>query len=123
MDRLAQLAADQRLEHVAGQRGAIHDVVHTDVGDAQVGRAQRRAGGQIARGDQDWARVAGADPEGDRTGQRGQRQEDADDRAWIGAARPRSARAGLRVATAIWTKDVPRVGWRQAGRRCGRLAS
>ena len=86
--RLGELPADQAVEHVGGHGGAIQRVVHADVRHRHVSAAQRRARRQVASGDDDRAGVAGADPEGDRTGQRGQGEHDADERARIGASRP-----------------------------------
>ena len=94
MNGFAQLTSGQCVEHVRWQRGAVQLVVHADVGHRQVGRAQRGAGGQIVRGDQHGAGIAGADPEGDRSGQGRQGEEDADERAWVGASRPPKGSGG-----------------------------
>jgi hypothetical protein len=43
MERLAELAADQRIEHVRGQGSAVQGVIHAHIGDRQIGRAQGAA--------------------------------------------------------------------------------
>ena len=88
MDRLAELAADQHIQHVRGQSGAVQGIVHADIGHTEIGAAQVAAHGQVTRGDQDRPGIARADPERDRAGQGGERDEDPNERARIGTARP-----------------------------------
>ena len=85
-----------------GTRAVVHSVVGSDVRDAQVGSCSASHRPE----DRAWrsapACVAGADPERDGCRERRECQEDADDRARIGAARPAEGASTVSVATAMF---------------------